>query len=256
MMIYHLAAQTSSKLSNESPEEDTKLNFLPVVNIIALCQKNSWKRDIIFSGSVTEAGLTPKKSVDEKYPDRPITIYDIHKYASEKYLRYFACQKYGRSVTLRLANVYGPGRESGSADRGILNRMILYALQDKPITLFGGGNYIRDYIYIDDVADAFIQAGRNIARCNGKNFIISTNHGYTLKEAVLIIKEILQSHMHKSLHIHNQPFPENLSPIEKRNFVGNNSHFCKITHWHPRYTLYQGINATINYFIPRFYKEA
>jgi UDP-glucose 4-epimerase len=72
-------------------------------------------------------------------------------------------QGYVRGVTLRLANVYGPGPRSGSTDRGILNQMIRRALAGEPLTVFGAGDQVRDYVHMWRMWPmAFIAAALNM----------------------------------------------------------------------------------------------
>ena len=61
-------------------------------------------------------------------------------------------------ATLRLANVYGPGAHGRRADRDVLNRMIGAAMIGQPLTIYGTGEYVRDYIFVEDVVDAFVAA--------------------------------------------------------------------------------------------------
>jgi UDP-glucose 4-epimerase len=153
------------------------------------------------------------------------------------------------AVTLRLPNVYGPGPKSSSADRGILNAMIRKALSGKPLTIYGDGNFIRDYIYIDDVAEAFLLAGAEIDTLKGNYYVIGTGVGYTMKDAVGIINDEVMQKTGKNVEITFVPPPENISQIEYRNFVADSKSFNSLTGWKARISLHEGIKRTINYFL-------
>jgi UDP-glucose 4-epimerase len=248
-VLFHLAGQTSSKFSNEKPLLDTKINLLPVINIIKTCQKNNLSPDIIFAGTATEVGLTKRYPVNEAFKNQPITVYDINKLAAEKYLQYYSYQLGKRAVTLRLANVYGPGPASSRADRGILNLFIKKALRREDITIYGKGNFVRDYIYIDDVVNAFLVAGVKIDVLKGNYFIIGSNQGHTIKEmATLISQEVAKKTGRRVKIVHVVP-PENLSPIEFRNFIADSRQFMAKTGWQPKVSLRQGIKRTIDFFL-------
>jgi len=248
-IVFHFAAQTSSSLANENPVSDLEINLLPVVNLIETCHKNKLRPDIIFAGTVTEVGLTDNLPVNEIFNDHPVTVYDINKLASEKYLQYYCNQMGGRSVVLRLANVYGPGVASSSVDRGILNLMVRKALKGEDLTVYGEGDFIRDYIYIEDVIKAFLISGANIDKVKGKYFVIGSGLGYSIKDMVNTVKDEAARRTGKKSGVNHVPSPDGLSAIEFRNFIADSSAFTKATGWMAEVSLKEGVNKTIDYFL-------
>jgi len=228
---------------------DVDINLAPVVRFIETCQNKNIRPDIIFPGTVTQVGLTETWPVDEIIQDVPITVYDINKLAAEKYICYYGTQLGGRGVTLRFANVYGPGTKSGSLDRGILNMMVMRALEGKPLTLYGDGNYVRDYVFIDDVVNAFLIAGARFDSTNGKYYVLGSGVGHTIKEMAEIVKTMVGKITGKNVDIQNIPPPPGLSQIEFRHFVANIARFRQDTGWKPRVTLEEGIKNTIDSFM-------
>ena len=248
-ILFHFAAQTSSKVANENPCRDAEINLLPIINIIEVCQKNKFSPHIIFSGTVTEVGFTDTYPVNETFKDIPTTVYDINKLAAEKYLQYYSNQLDNHAVILRLANVYGPGPRSSSADRGILNLMIHKALRSEPLTIYGEGDFVRDYVYIDDVVEAFLTAAVKIDLLSGNYYIIGSGVGYTIKDAMNIIREAVTQKTGRRVEILHVSLPKNLSQIEYRNFVADTSKFSTATGWKAKVSLPEGINQTIDYFL-------
>lgn len=248
-ILFHFAAQTSSKMANENPFLDAEINLLPIINIVETCQKNNFSPDIVFSGTVTQVGLTKAYPVNEEFKDQPITVYDINKLAGEKYLQYYSNQLSRRVVILRLANVYGPGPRSSSADRGILNLFVRKALRGEPITIYGEGNFVRDYIYIDDVANAFLTAGAKMKVLSGNYYVIGSGFGHTIKEMAGLVRDQVAQKTGKKVKIIHVPLPKGLSPIEFRNFVADSTKFIRKTGWKARISLLEGIKRTIDYFI-------
>jgi len=247
-IVFHFAAQTSSRFANENPIEDMEINLVPVVRFIETCQKKRARPDIIFSGTVTQTGLTTNYPVDERRCDTPITIYDINKLAEEKYLQYYSHEMGGRSVTLRLANVYGPGTKSSRSDRGILSIMVIKALSGKPLTLYGDGNYIRDYIFIGDVVSAFLTAGAKMAVANGKYYIVGSGKGHSIKEMAETVRDLVAKISGQRVKINHVPIPANLSQIEFRHFVADTLCFRTDSGWKPEFSLQEGISRTIRYY--------
>lgn len=247
-IVFHFAAQTSSRLSNEQPMLDLEINVLPIIRLIETCVKHNYSPDIIFAGTVTETGFTDKGKINEDRKDSPITVYDIHKLTAEKYLQYYAHQLGKRSVILRLPNIYGPGQESSKPDRGIVNMMIKRALKGEAITVFNGGNYVRDYLYIDDAVDAFLKATVNIEKTKGNYYVLGTGIGHTILEMVTIIKKRLKAMSGRQIEVISAPFPNGTSQIEYRNFIADSSKFRKDTGWSAKISLEEGIRKTIEYF--------
>jgi len=247
-IVFHFAAQTSSQFANNNPYEDLKTNLLSIVNLIETCQKNNFSPDIIFAGTVTEVGFTEKGKINEEHKDSPITIYDIHKLTAEKYLQYYSNQLKRRATTLRLPNIYGPGPTSSKPDRGIVNLMIKKALNDEPITIFGDGSYIRDYLYIKDVVAAFIKAAEHIEKTKENYYVLGTGIGHTILQMAQIIKEEVEKLAKKKVTILFSPFPQNTSRIEYRNFIADSSKFREDTGWSATISLEEGIERTVDYF--------
>ena len=248
-ILFHFAAQTSSRKANQNPSMDVEINLLPIVSIIETCQKNNFSPHIIFSGTVTQVGFTASYPVNETFIDLPITVYDINKLTAEKYLQCYSNQLNNYAVVLRLPNVYGPGPRSSSADRGVLNAMVRKALREEPLTIYGEGNFVRDYIYIDDVVEAFLVAGAKTDILKGKYYIIGSGVGYTIKEAFTLIRDAVAEKIGKESKILHVSLPDNLSQIEYRNFVADTTKFHTATGWRARVSLRGGIDRTIDYYL-------
>lgn len=249
-LIFHFAAQTSVYVANDDPVKDLNINVYPIINILETCRKQNLKPVILFSGTATEAGIPERLPVDESHPDRPVTIYDLHKLTSENYLRSYVNQGFVNGAILRLANVYGPGPSSSSAGRGVLNIMIRRALNGEDLMLYGEGNLKRDYVYIDDVARAFLIAGTRIDIINGRYFVIGSGQACTLKEAFDLVAKRVALKTGKKVKVVSIEPPASLSPIENRNFIANSRNFSELTDWNPVYSLEKGIDSTIDSFQP------
>lgn len=249
--IFHLAAQTSAAYAADHPIRDLTTNLIPIVHLLELCQKYSWRPAILLAGTVTQVGLTKKIPVNESFPDKPCTVYDINKLAAEKYLQYYSSQLGGRAVTLRLANVYGPGPASGSSDRGVVNSMVRKAIGREPLTIYGTGTSIRDYIYIDDTVSAFLVAAASPDRTNGKYYIVGTGIGHSIKQMAETVRETVAKHTGFTTKIVYKPWPKNTRPIEKRNFIAGSRSFTRDTGWRAKVNFTTGIDRTVRYFLRR-----
>jgi UDP-glucose 4-epimerase len=247
-LIFYFAGQTSVYKANENPKDDFAINVQPLSNLLEACRKYNCKPGILFSGTVTENGIPEKFPVNEMHPDKPVTVYDLHKLIAEYYLKCYSNRGIVQGAILRLANVYGPGPLSTNADRGILNMMVRRALNREELTLYGEGNFLRDYIFIDDVINAFLLSAMNMGIMNGNHFIVASGVSHSIREAFEIVRENVQNITNRNVKLISIEPPENLSPIESRNFVADISYLRDLVGWNPTINLNLGIITTIKYY--------
>ena len=243
--VFHFAAQTSISVANQDPHADFSANVLPVIRLLETCRQKRLTPIVLFSGTATQVGLTDRLPVDESFRDQPIDIYDIHKLMSEKYLQYYSRDAGIPSVTLRLANVYGPGAQVGSQDRGVFNLMIKRALVGETLTVYGTGERIRDYIFIDDVVRAFLAAGGQADNISGNHYVLGSGIGFRFVDAINLVADRAEALTGcRPAVVHVDP-PNGVSPIEERDFVANTQRFQSATGWGPEVALADGIERTM-----------
>jgi len=243
--IFFLSAQTSSAEANKDPTADFKHNVLPLLNLLETLKEIESQPTIVFASTATIVGLVEDLPVAEGIIEKPITIYDIHKLCCENYLSYYANSGHIRSCSLRLANVYGPGVNSGSADRGILNMMIRRAIQNENLTIFGEGTQLRDYTYISDVVSAFLAAAAQIQSTNGQYFNIGSGKGHTFIEAFGEIANCAKARLPHDVKITHVECSNQLPAIEARNYIADTTKFSHTTGWSSRFDLHSGILKTL-----------
>lgn len=248
-IVFHLAAQTSIKAADADSVSDLAVNVLPMLTMLESCRKGKFKPAIIFASTVTAAGIPRRLPVDESFRGQPSSIYDLHKTIAEDYLEFYAASGAVSGGTLRLANVYGPGPKSGSADRGILNLMVRKALKGECLPLYGDGKYIRDYVYVKDVAAAFLSAGLKAACLKGRRFIIGSGKGHSLLQAFLLVSEKAALRTGKKVPIVRIVPQSGVTLLDKRNFIADSGLFKKTTGWRPVYGLPEGIEGTIAFYL-------
>jgi len=247
-IIYHFAAQTSVYVAKDDTNADFQANVAPMLNMLETCRNKKLNPIILFAGTVTQTGITESLPVNETCKDSPVTVYDMHKLIAENYLKFYCDEKIVRGATLRLANVYGPG-PSGNAGRGVLNMMIQKALAGEELTIYGKGDCLRDYIYIDDVIDAFLTAPKNIDKLNGKHFIIASGKGHTIAQAINLVADQAGIKTKQPVEVKHVKPPSEMSPIESRNFVADTAQFAQATGWQCKYTLVDGIAAMMDQYL-------
>jgi nucleoside-diphosphate-sugar epimerase len=247
--VFHIAGQTSAYVANEDPQADLDANVVPLLQMLNVCRAEGLKPAIMFAGTATQAGLPTDLPVNETVRDLPVTVYDVNKLAGEKYLQCFTRETGIPTATLRLSNVYGPGTSVGRGDRGILNLMVKKALNKEPLTVYGDGNHVRDYIFIDDVASAFLTAGAASDKVSGNYYVIGSGEGYKIVDAIHLVADQVESILGYRPEVRHVPTPEGMSLIEDRDFVADTSLFRSSTGWTPQISLEEGIDRTIKYAI-------
>ena len=247
--VFHLAAQTSTYVANQDPLTDFDFNVLPVMRMLQTCERQELGPGIVFAGTVTQVGVPSEVPVDESFPDHPVTVYDVHKLMAEKYLELSSRKTVVQTVTLRLSNVYGPGRTAGSSDRGILNQIVRKGLRGETLTIYGDGKFVRDYMYIGDVVDAFLAAATRMADVSGSYYVIGSGLGHRIVDAVSMVADSVMRKTERRPQVVHVPPPAGLSPIEERNFVADTTSFRAATGWEPRISLADGIDRTIDYVL-------
>lgn len=250
-IVFHLAAQTSVYIAEQDPPTDLAINVMPMLHLLETCREKKLNPIVLFSGTATEVGLTEDLPVNEDCCDHPVTVYDLHKLMAENYLKHYISNGVTRGAVLRLANVYGPGPKNSSADRGVLNMMIKKAIQGQALTVYGEGKYLRDYVYVEDAAKAFLNAVATIDSVSGKHFVIGSGEGHTILQAINLVAERVAKKTGHYVPVVNIEPPAILSPIEFRHFVADSQQYTQLTGWRAKWSLIEGIDATIQEFTAR-----
>lgn len=243
-VIFHLSAQTSVPIAERDPALDEKRNVRPALEILAAIARSPRRPALVFASTATVVGLAESLPVDETAAVRPLTVYDRHKAAVESQIARFAREENVRAAALRLPNVFGPGPRSTQGDRGVLNQMIARALRGEALTIFGAGDQLRDYVYVDDVVSAFLLAAVHIDSLAGGSFVIASGRGRTFATAVMTVAERVRNATGASVRVEHANSVK-ISAIESRNYVGDSSRFAEVTGWVPQVGFDTGIDLTI-----------
>ncbi len=230
-IIFSLAAQVSHNDSIEDPFLDADINYFGHLNVLENIKKHNKKAVVVYSGSRLQYGKISAIPVDEQYPLRPETPYALNKAAAENMYAFYH-KMYGIScIMFRISNPYGMRSQMKHSKYSIVNWFIRQAIEDQEMQIFGNGEQIRDYIYVDDLADAMIMAVIN-KQCYGQVYNIGRGHGTTFKEMVSLVTEIAQGGTVRYID-----WPKDYINVETGNYVSNISKICAAIDWHPKVDL-------------------
>ena len=244
--ILNFHAHTDVRYSNLNPHYDFYHNCSLTHSIINALIKNKSKAFFLNFGTVTQLGYTNIKSkINQNYKGKPITIFDLHKQYNEDYISIHKTLFNLNATTLRLSNVYGIGH-TYSKNRGIVNKIIDRAISEKKITLYGNGNYVRDFIYLEDVIMGIIYALKNCNKLHKDYYYLTTEIGKSFND----LKKIINSELFKiykfTAKVKYNKWPSTSTILDKRSFVGNSFLFKKVTGWKPKYSLRSAIRHYIH----------
>jgi UDP-glucose 4-epimerase len=180
--IFHIAGQSSGEISFDNPSYDLKTNTESTLHLLKFALKTGCKR-FIYASTMSVYGVKPDQPVSEYESTQPTSFYGVGKLASEHYLRIF--KQYGvQSTSLRFFNVYGPGQNMQNLRQGMVSIYLAQLLKSNYIHVKGSPDRYRDFIYIDDVVDAFASC---LIKSDsiGKNINIGTGIRTTVNELII-----------------------------------------------------------------------
>lgn len=232
-LVIHLVSTTLPKSSNEDPIYDVQSNLVGTLQILNVMAKLNVKKIIFISSGGTVYGTPKYLPIDENHPCNPLVSYGITKLAIENYLLLYEGLYGIKALILRVANPFGKRQRIETA-QGAVSVFLHRAITGQPINIWGDGSVTRDYLYIDDVAEAFA----NAVDYNGsKNiFNISQGLGTTLNELIMLIEESLGHPVEKNY------LPARTFDVSKN--ILSNDLALKELGWAPKISIREGVKLT------------
>jgi len=185
-VVFHLAAQASVRLSVADPLRDARDNVLGTINVLEASRRSGAARVVYAASGGSLYGDPANLPVNEDAVVDPLSPYAAAKASGELYVHAFAGMYGLASVSLALANVYGP-RQDPHGEAGVIAIFGAAMLSDRSTVIYGDGGAIRDYVYVDDVVDAFVRAAR--VRTTHRRFNIGTGTGTTVADLHRLVAE-------------------------------------------------------------------
>jgi UDP-glucose 4-epimerase len=184
--VIHLAAITSVPFSISHPSTTYSVNVDGTINLLNSCL-GSDVRKFIYISTCAVYGESSYLPIDEVHPTNPISPYAASKLAAEQQCRIFDQMHKLSMVVLRLFNVYGSRQDS--RNHGVIARFVERAKRGLPLIIYGDGSQTRDFVNVEDVTDAILEALRN-GNGEGKVFNIAYGKATSLND---LAKTVLKS---------------------------------------------------------------
>ncbi len=154
LAVLHLAGQSSGEISFDDPVGDLEKNTVSTLRLVDYARQVRVAR-FVYASSMSVYGKVQDAPISEATLTEPLTCYGIGKLASESYLRVFS--HHLPSVSLRMFNVYGPGQDLDNLRQGMISIYLAQAHRTQRIIVKGDPERFRDFVYIDDVVEAWFR---------------------------------------------------------------------------------------------------
>lgn len=232
--VVHLASATTPGNSANHPTLELE-NLVPSLCLLETLQAYPESHLIFFSSGGTLYGNPQCLPVHEDDPTTPLSYHGAGKAAQEAFLQAFRAR--GQAVTiLRPSNAYGPGQALKSGF-GLIRTMLEHARYGTSLEIWGDGENVRDFIYIDDITEA---CARFIAlpQDNG-TYNLGSGRGYSINQARRIVEQVTGT----NLKVVHHP----ARSVDVRAIVLDISHLEARLFWKPQTRLEEGVSRTWNW---------
>lgn len=240
-IIYNFAAQVSHLDSKDLPLLDLDINCRGHLVVLEAMRKHAPKARVLFSSSRMVYGKIIHTPADENHPTKPLSIYGIHKLLAEIYYRYYFETFNIDTVTVRIPTPYGPRQHMKHNKYSVVGWFLRQSLDGEVIKIYGDGTQLRDYIYIDDVVDAFVRLA--ITGKPGEAYNLGTDEKTRLIDMVDAILKETQSGSKE--HV---PYPDNYVVGGFGDYIANYEKIKKDTSWEPKVGLEEGVQKMVAYY--------
>jgi UDP-glucose 4-epimerase len=241
-VIFNLAGQVSHIDSMRDPYADLDINCRSQLTILEACRYNNPNVKVVFAGTRQVYGKPSSLPVTEDHLVRPTDVNGINKAAGEYYHLVYNNVFKVAACSLRLTNVYGPRQLIRHNRQGFIGWFIRQTIEDQTIQIYGDGSQLRDFVFVDDAADAFLRAGTS-DRCNGEVFNVSGDQPISHRELTTMLMEIAGTG-----RVTYVAWPEDKKAIDIGSFYADSAKFTRTTGWRPTVGLREGLHRTIAFY--------
>lgn len=236
-VVFHLAAQISVTHSVDDPQRDSSVNVVGTVRLAEAARRAGVRKVVHTSSGGSIYGIPPSYPTTEDMPVDPSSPYAASKVCGEVYLNMFR-NLYGLDCShIAPANVYGP-RQDPHGEAGVVAIFAQALLAGRATKIFGDGTDTRDYVFVEDVVDAFVRAGGEAG--GGQRFNVGTGVETSTRQLHTAIAAAAGKPDEPELH------PPRLGDLKRSRLDASRAH--DVLGWAPQVTLADGVRRTVDYF--------
>jgi UDP-glucose 4-epimerase len=236
-VVFHLAAQISVSHSVVDPQFDSSVNVVGTVRLAEAARRAGVRKLVHTSSGGSVYGTPPVYPTNEDVAVNPASPYAASKVCGEVYLNMFR-NLYGLDCShIAPANVYGP-RQDPHGEAGVVAIFARALLSGRPTKIFGDGTDTRDYVFVDDVVDAFVLAAGDAG--GGQRINVGTGVETSTRQLHSAIAAAVGAPDEPEMH------PPRLGDL--RRSCLDISRAETVLSWTPKVSLHVGIGRTVDFF--------
>ena len=241
-VIFNLAGQVSHIDSIQDPYTDLEINCRSQLFILEACRRNNPAVKVVFASTRQVYGRPDSLPVSESHLVRPTDVNGINKAAGEYYHLVYNNVFGVRACVLRLSNVYGPRQLLKHNRQGFIGWFIRRVIEGGEIEIYGDGTQRRDFVFVDDAADAFLRAAATDAS-NGQVFNVGGREPIAHRDLVALLVDVAGSGSFRFVD-----WPAEKKAIDIGDFITDSSLISSVLGWSATTTLRDGLERTIAFY--------
>ena len=226
----------------QDPHTDLEINCRAQLTLLEACRIHNPRVKVVFAGTRQVYGRPDSLPVTESHLVRPTDVNGINKAAGEYYHVVYNNVFGVGACSLRLTNVYGPRQLIKHNRQGFIAWFIRQVVEDREIQLYGDGGQLRDFVFVDDAADAFLRAGASDA-CNGQAYNVGGSEPISLRDLVELLIDIAGTGRFRLVE-----WPPEKKAIDIGDFHADSSLIRRTLGWRPATPLREGLTRTIEFY--------
>lgn len=236
--VFPFAGRSGAAASMQAPLADLDANGRGQLAVLEALRRRNPEARTVFPGSRLQYGRCERLPVPEEHPQRPVSVYGVHKALGEQYHRLYWSTHGIPTTVLRISNPYGPMQDRPDGSFGVVGNFLARASRGAAIGLYGGGTQVRDYLYIDDLTSLCELAATHPA-APGEVFNASGPEPVTLRRMAEAVVETVGGGT-----IVCADWPADAASVETGDYFGETRRAASVLGWAPRVGLREGLAAT------------
>jgi len=240
--VFHLAAQVDHIMSLTNPFPDIDINIKGTAVVMEAIRQHNPTAKVIYTGTRGQYGSAVSLPVNENAPTHPKGIYEISNLTAEKIIQVYNDVHGIQSVLLRLTNIYGARAQMKHHRYGIVNWFVRLAIDNDTIKVFGDGQIIRDFLYIDDAVEAILMCALE-PKAVGEILNVGIDNPTNFVELVETLIDVAGTGRWEFA-----PFSAERKAQEPGDFYSDITKIRTLVGWEPRTSLRDGLRQTIDFY--------
>ena len=238
-VVFHQAARSSSPMHKENPAEGARVNIEGFINVAEAAVEEGVRKIVYASTSSMYGSVSPPHTEDMDL--EPTNLYTASKMSREMYARCYSYTDKIETTGLRYFSVFGPHEKAKGNYANVVTQFLWKMMDDEQPVIWGDGTQERDFVYVEDVAEANIAAAESKEKLDGEVINVGAGEPVTFNEVVDKLNEALGKDIE----------PEKIeNPRDKYVHEHNaeNSKAKELLNWTPQHGFEEGLKKTVEYY--------